>query len=270
MPELPEVQSIVNELQSCILGKTLQKITILRKGVVDNPALLQRKSRNKTIKKIYRRAKYICIVFNGNDGLLIHLRMTGKFLYNADMKKKLYQRVVFFFTDTTTLFYSDVRCLGIVKYTCSFEKENSLIHLGTEPLQSSFTSIALQKMLSTTKTPIKKFLMSQKYVVGIGNIYAAEILFHAQIHPEKPSQKLQKNEIQKIFRAIRTILKKAILYNGTTISDYRRVDEKTGNFQNLLQVYGKNDQQCKKCNNTIQKIKQNSRSTFFCPFCQKM
>jgi len=126
----------------------------------------------------------------------------------------------------------------------------------------------LLKKLEQRRIPIKSLLLDQNLVAGIGNIYASEILFDAGIHPGKPGHSIVITELQQIITSTRKILNQALKHNGTTISDFRRVDDKTGEFQNFLKVYGRQGLACRICEEKIQKIKQKQRSTFLCPSCQ--
>jgi formamidopyrimidine-DNA glycosylase len=141
--------------------------------------------------------------------------------------------------------------------------------LGVEPLGRELSVSYLQKRLARKNTPIKNVLLDQRVVAGLGNIYAAEVLFDIKLDPRKKARLLSKNQLQLLVASIRKILTKAIRYNGTTVISYRRVDQKTGQFQRLLKVYGREGEPCPECGRLIVRIQQGQRSTFYCPSCQR-
>jgi formamidopyrimidine-DNA glycosylase len=167
------------------------------------------------------------------------------------------------------MIFDDIRCFGTLEVYEKLADSKSLLKLGIEPLSAELNPNFFIKRMSSSTREIKTVLLDQKIVVGLGNIYASEILFRSRIHPQRAAGKLLKNEWTKIIKYTQSILEEAIKNNGTTISDFRRVDDKTGKFQQFLQVYGKNKQACPKCDVPIQRIVQQQRSTFFCPECQK-
>ena len=167
------------------------------------------------------------------------------------------------------MIFDDIRCFGTLEVYDKLSYSKSLLKLGIEPLSVEMNSKFFIKRMASSKREIKTILLDQKIVVGLGNIYVSEILFRSGIHPQRAGRKLLKKDWTKVIKYTQSILAEAIKNNGTTISDFRRVDEKTGTFQQFLKVYGKNDQACPECNETIQRIVQQQRSTFFCPECQK-
>ena len=167
------------------------------------------------------------------------------------------------------MIFDDIRCFGTLEVYDKLADSKSLLKLGIEPLSVEMKPKFFIKRLESSKREIKTVLLDQKIVVGLGNIYVSEILFRSGIHPQRAAGNLLKKDWTKIIKFTQSILAEAIKNNGTTISDFRRVDDKTGTFQKFLQVYGKNDQACPQCNGPIQRIVQQQRSTFFCPECQK-
>ncbi len=270
MPELPEVESIVRSLDKKISGKKISKIRVLRKNILQlsqkkfSQILLQKK-----IQKVSRYGKYIIFELENPYLWVVHLRMSGKFIYPAQKEPAFHDRVFFEFPDETCLVYNDVRCFGTMEL---LEKDTSIAKqkkLGLDALDSGWTEEYLYCKLKQKKFSIKDFLLDQSQIAGIGNIYASEILFNCKVNPLKFCNEISKKEAKKILQSIVSILQLAIEKNGTSISDYRRVDNKMGEFQNFLKVYGKKDAPCFRCYATIQKIKQRQRSTYYCPSCQK-
>jgi len=266
MPELPEVQTVIDGLNQIIINQTIRKIKILRKGITscNFSQILGEK-----FLKLERRGKYIIFHLSSELVIIGHLKMTGKFVVTSKyVKYHPHDRVIFFLGDQSKLIFNDVRCFGHLELIGSADLLEKFKKMGPEPWDSKYNSQYLQKKLENRKIPIKTLLLDQNLVAGIGNIYASEILFEAGIHPEKPGHSLMVSEFNQIIESTRRILNLALKYNGTTISDFRRVDEKTGEFQNFLKVYGRQGLACRICGEKIQKIKQNQRSTFLCSSCQ--
>mgnify|MGYP006275339561 CR=1 FL=1 len=265
MPELPEVQTVINDLFDCVISKKIDNLVELRKGTIINNT--DNNSMNYgIIRTIERKGKYILIKTN-HKKFLIHLRMTGKLIYCEKLDKNIkHNRAYFVFSDKTYLIFNDVRTFGKIEIYNENDEISIFKRLGIDALSSEMTVRYLTEMFKNRKAPIKNLLLSQEIISGIGNIYANEILFHARIDPRKTPKEFDKKILKKLTIKIKDILKKAIKHNGTTISDYRRVDDKTGSFQEFLKVYQKN--YCD-CGNKITKIKQAGRSTFYCSKCQK-
>ncbi|NQV17446.1 MAG: bifunctional DNA-formamidopyrimidine glycosylase/DNA-(apurinic or apyrimidinic site) lyase [Armatimonadetes bacterium] len=264
MPELPEVQTIVNGLNQKILGKEIKKIIELRPGTVfwQNPV-----TSLGNINYISRRGKYILIQTSKDFKLVIHLRMTGKLIFETDLTKTSdHVRAELVFNDNTKLIFDDVRTFGEIQILKINEEIEAFQKLGVEPLSDEFDSQYLKNKLKNRKAPIKSILLDQRIISGLGNIYVAEILFRSKIDPRIPGNRLKKKQLESIVSEIKTVLQEAIKHNGTTISDYRSVEDKTGEFQNFLKVYRK--EYCE-CGHQIKKIKQAGRSTYYCPVCQK-
>lgn len=264
MPELPEVQTIVNGLNQKVLGKEIKEIIELRPGTViwQNPF-----TSLGNINSISRRGKYILIQTSKDYRLVIHLRMTGKLIFETDLAKTSdHARAELVFSDNTKLIFNDVRAFGKIQILKITEEIEAFKMLGLEPLSDEFDASYLKNKLKNRKAPIKNILLDQRVIAGLGNIYVAEILFRGKIDPRVPGNRLKKKQLEIIVKQTKTVLQEAIKYNGTTISDYRTVEDKTGEFQNFLKVYRK--EKCE-CGHQIKKIKQAGRSTYFCPVCQK-
>ena len=193
--------------------------------------------------------------------------MTGKLIFETDIKKtSTHSRAEIIFADNTKLIFNDIRTFGKIQVLNSADKVEALGRLGAEPLSKEFNAEYLSDKLRKRTAPIKNILLDQNVVAGLGNIYVAEILYRCKMDPRKQGNKLKTKKLIDIVDQTRKVLKEAIKHNGTTISDYRSVEDKTGEFQNFLKVYGK-----KMCpdGHAIKRIKQAGRSTFFCDVCQK-
>ena len=271
MPELPEVQTIVNELETNLPGRKISSCHIIRESIIQGDQSRFKKTViNKTIIRIDRIGKYIVFHLSAEIWIIAHLRMTGKFVLQPHSRSThKHDRVIFELDNQLKLIFSDVRCFGTLELSNDLGKHKRLNQLGLDPWSVQLSAKKLKKRFNTCTIPIKTALLDQKIIAGLGNIYASEILFDSGINPRIPANKLSEEKLSVIIKSMRKILRQALKYNGTSISDYRRVDEKQGMFQNFLKVYGKVDQKCLNCSSKIEKIVQNQRSTFLCPICQK-
>ena len=266
MPELPEVQTIVTGLNEKILNKKIISIYENRKGTVQNFVEIPICEIGSII-SISRRGKYIILETSNEYKFVIHLRMTGKLIFEKSLEKKsAHERAYFIFEDKTKLIFDDTRTFGKIQIYKKDDKIESLEKLGLEPLSNELTAEYLKKKFENRKSSIKYLLLNQSIIAGLGNIYVCEILFRAKISPQKSGNKLSLKKINLIVKKTKEVLTEAIKFNGTTISDYRSVEDKTGEFQKFLKVYGKKE--CEK-GHQIKRIKQAGRSTYYCPDCQK-
>lgn len=272
MPELPEVETLVAGLKPHVIGKTIRKVNVFRPLPILplKPTEFIRALESKKIVDLTRRAKYLIFHLKPELYLLTHLRMTGKFLLKNHLKLPgKHHRIWFHLGKKKLLVFEDVRCLGKMELATKVTMCQKLSLLGVEPLSKKLNVAYFHKCCNKTLRPIKVVLMDQRKIAGIGNIYASEILFQAGIHPERQAKFLTHIERKQIIQAIKSILKKAIQLQGTSVANFRLVDNKMGEFQNFLNVYGKAGQPCPKCDRSIERIVQYQRSTFFCPQCQR-
>ena len=270
MPELPEVQTVVNYLSDNVLGKTISSIespnnhakTFVDGTLNDFYQILQQKE----IHKIWRRGKYI--IFDLDKGyLLFHLRMTGRLILqlpsSGDIK---YVSAKLTFQDGSELFFRDTRKFGRIYYCNNLDwLENKL---GLEPLSSGFTAEWLHDQLKQKNRMMKPLLLDQSFIAGLGNIYVDEALWQAGIHPESRSSQIGTKKTDSLCCGIKNILKKAIALNGTTIINFSYGQNSMGSYKEKLKIFGKTDQPCPTCGNPILKIKVAQRGTHFCPKCQ--
>lgn len=276
MPELPEVETIVRQLRDPLLGQEIKKIKILRPSqwMFNNPKSVGKFLKDKKIKSINRRAKFIYIDFEDNCQLLIHLRMSGKLIW-SDGKPAIdkYTRTIFYFKSNSSLQFNDTRALGVLKYFQKKQRDAWQSKIGIEPLGENWKIDFLKKLLSKSRLDIKSFLMNQKIIAGIGNIYSNEILFLSEIHPQRIANTLTKTEIELLYKNIPKILQLAIDKMGTSLGDgvsnFRSVYNIEGEFQNIIKVYGRENENCFKCGSPIVRIKQKGRSSYFCGVCQR-
>lgn len=272
MPELPEVETVVRELNQKTSLKEIKEIIPIYEKVFSEGSDYQL-LKNLAIKSVTRRAKYIIFSFYDSDLFLIsHLRMTGKYLFNMNIginslseKDQSHIRCVFKLSDQTEMYYIDARKFG--RFDICKDLTKRFIHVGVEPLSDNLNIKYLTPLLKRIK-PIKVFLLDQQFIAGLGNIYADEVLFLSKIKPTRASSTLNKNEIKLMIDNIKIVLGKAVDNMGTTLSDYRNTDNNKGDNQNYLNVYGREKANCKVCSTPIEKIKLGGRGTHFCPQCQ--
>jgi len=285
MPELPEIETIKNDLNEKILNKKIVHITVNLPKIVKNPLVAFQKSlENQTIKSVNRRGKLMILEINQNLFLLIHLKMTGQLIYQEknqiiagghsdakldfDLPSK-HTHLFFAFANQSQLFFNDLRQFGYAKLVNKEELDQVLLKFGVEPLEENFTLPKLQSLLKNKKRNIKAFLLDQSLIAGIGNIYADEILFASSVSPLRRTDTLTKKEVENLHLNTKKILQKAIKYRGTTFNNYVDSEGKKGSFLNFLKVYQRANKPCLKCQNPIKKIKVAGRGTSFCQKCQK-
>jgi len=227
--------------------------------------------KNQTFEKVERRGKFL-LFYLDEDVLISHLRMEGKyFLFEKGEPKTKHTHVIFHLDNGKELRYLDVRKFGRMSLVKRGEEFNdpSLIKLGPEPKEKNFAYESIRPFLSNKTKAIKSILLDQQLVVGIGNIYADEILFRARIHPETPANSLTEKQEKSLHQQIIEVMKNAIEAGGTTIRTYTNAFGEKGNYQNRLLVYGKDGTPCQRCGTMIKKTKVNGRGTHYCPHCQK-
>ena len=272
MPELPEVETIVRELNAAVTGRRIDEVRVLRADALGGvaPGVFAERLIGCSIAGIDRRGKYLIFRLQPKRFLVAHLRMTGKFALSPALSAPApHHRVWFALDDGTLLVFQDARCFGTLRVVEALADAAQLEGLGLEPLSRGFTAAWLAQALGRSRAPLKNWLMHQGHIAGLGNIYVSEILFAARLSPRRPANSLDADEVRRLRQTTRQVLRLAISKNGTTISDFARVDSKRGEFQHLLQVYGRADEACAVCRTPIARIVQQQRSTFYCPQCQR-
>jgi formamidopyrimidine-DNA glycosylase len=287
MPELPEVQTIIDDLNKKIKGDSITGFWSDWKKTVRMPIeKFEREIKNKKILSASRIGKNIFINLSGGKTIYIHLKMTGHLLVKFpisnfqfpkdkknyfDDKVNQYIHHIFHLKSGRTLEFSDLRKFGkiVLADTDKIREVKEIKSLGVDAMSQEFTFDKLEKILNKKSTKMKILLMDQSKIAGIGNIYASEILYEAGILPERPAEKVSQEERKKLFHAIKKTLGKAIKLRGTSDSDYRDTAGAPGRFQEVLKVYRRAGKKCAKCGTIVQRIKLGQRGTFFCPVCQK-
>ncbi len=271
MPELPEVHTIVAELNRQVLRRRILSCRIARAQSIHGESEdFVRSVTGKKIGKVERRGKYILFGLDRNIGIVAHLRMTGKFVVSSKFcRYRRHDRVALLLDDNRKIVFNDPRCFGRLEVCDNIAEHPGIKKLGWEPWDGEVSVSKLLGSLKGKTAPIKNLLMDQTLIAGIGNIYASEMLYDAKIDPFRESNSLNGREIARLIRSMRHTLEEAIACNGTSVSNYRRVDDKTGDYQNFLKVYGREGKECPRCMTPILREKQNQRSTFLCPNCQR-
>lgn len=272
MPELPEVETVRQVLRTKILNKKISEVKVIYEGIIKDDTVNDFKKMiiNQTINEINRKGKYLFFMLD--DYVLIsHLRMEGKyFLKDSSDKIDTHEHVIITLGDID-LRYHDVRKFGTMQLRTkdTLFTTNPILKLGMEPLTDDFTYEKLKGIIKCKKK-LKTFLLEQEHICGIGNIYADEICFLSNLHPEQILSNITDEDIMNIYNATNTVIDKAVKDGGTTIRSYTSSLGVTGRFQLRLNVHQRVNQPCKTCGNIIIKTKVSGRGTYICTNCQKV
>jgi formamidopyrimidine-DNA glycosylase len=264
LPELPEVETFVRGLAPAV-GCTIASAEVLDAKL----AVSGNELTGARIVEVRRRGKYIGIGLEDGRTLVVHLRMSGRLRFGCRECETKYARLILRLGKNLSIYFVDPRRLG----TAELYESGFGVSVGIEPLDAEFTPAALAKLAVASRAPIKQLLLDQRKVGGIGNIYAAEALWHAKIDPRRRANELSRAEIGRLHRAIVAVLREAVDQLGTTlgtsVSDYHPTAGEAGSFQNHLAVYGREGEPCGRCGEEIKRVIQAGRSTCFCPACQQ-
>ncbi len=268
MPELPEVETSRRGIEPHLVGETIVH------AVVRNPRLRWPVSSeihalsDRPVLSVQRRAKYLLLELP-EGWIIIHLGMSGSLrILPHDMPAAKHDHVDLVMSNGKVLRYTDPRRFGAWLWSTDLAASNVLAHLGPEPLSDDFTSDYLWQKSRSKKSAIKPWLMDNKLVVGVGNIYASESLFAAGILPDRVANAITPEEAELLVRTIKAVLLRSIEQGGTTLRDFLQTDGKPGYFAQQLQVYGRAGEPCRVCGTPILSAKHAQRSTFWCPLCQ--
>ena len=275
MPELPEVETIVRELASRLEGYRIARARLAKTDVlrrVSKPRLL-RTLRGNTIEEVIRRAKHAVFRLASGHRLIVQPRMTGSLIvYDRALTRDEAKYAVLTCTidDGRLLVYRDVRRLGTVWLLDEQGWNTYTSRIGPEPLEETFTPFVFAERLAGTRAAIKKAIMDQRRLAGVGNIYANEALFQAGIDPSKPTNKLSLEEFARLHAAVTDVLQRAVDSSGTTVRDYRTGVGEPGRFQFELKVYGRGGEPCVTCGKKLVTTHTiDLRATTFCSHCQR-
>ena len=274
MPELPEVETVRRALSEHLTGQCINRV-LVREPRLRHPVdtvMLTRLLVGRRIVAVRRRAKYLLIDLSEATTLMIHLGMSGRLSVSPyEQPHKLHDHVIFGMEDGRQLSFNDPRRFGLIDAFAAHDEalHPRLQHLGVEPLDSQlFHRDMFFAASRNVQKPVKNFLMDATQVVGVGNIYACESLFAAGIHPRRAAGRLSLARCGRLVDAVRRILNKAIAAGGTTLRDFASVNGEAGYFRIDLHVYGREGEPCRLCAQSVKRIVQAGRSTFFCSGCQ--
>ncbi|NLN83710.1 MAG: DNA-formamidopyrimidine glycosylase [Firmicutes bacterium] len=276
MPELPEVETLLRTLLPFLPSQPIISTEVLHEKIIRplTSAEFDQALLNKRIVEAERRGKYLLLNLEPEGKLLIHLRMTGQLFYkkaNGQALEVPHTHIKLGFANGDSLEYADVRRFGLVTYYHDKIEDKGYLNLGPEPLSDDFTAEYLWTQAKRRKTcPIKSFLLDQKVIAGLGNIYADEVLFRSKINPKMAASKLTKNQAETLVAAIKKVLAEAIVLRGSSMSDYLDANRQRGSYQDKWRIYQRDGDMCLRCGNEILKTKIGGRSSHYCPFCQPM
>lgn len=269
MPELPEVETVKNELSPHVIGHRITGITLLWEGIVREPSAAEFRSRitGQKITGITRQGKYLFFSLSSDDLLLVHLKMTGSLIVGQrPSEPPKYTRAIIHLDKDTDIFFRDPRKFGLMRLV---KDKNSIAgKLGPEPLAAEFTPEVLARLLAKRKAPIKALLCDQALIAGIGNMYADEALYLAKIHPLRSGESLSQEEIERLYGAIQQVLRSAIRHKGASVANYLRPDGTPGTAHFEFKVAHGTGKYCARCSTPIKRIVVRNRGTYFCPRCQ--
>lgn len=275
MPELPEVQTVVNDLKAAgLTGSLITGAQVFWPRTIDgiSPKTFCRKIKGKSILAVWRRGKFIGFDLSAGFYLMVHLRMTGRFLFVSNNSPRTkHEHVVLKLDKQRQLRFQDTRKFG--RFYLVDDPEKIMGRLGPEPLKPDFTFMLLSERLGSRKRQIKPLLLDQAFIAGIGNIYADEALWEAKIHPRRISASLRSIEIRALYRAIPKVLKQGLRNMGTTLgsgkTNFYSIAGYNGRNQDQLKVFRREGLPCPRCRTIIRRMLVGQRSTFICTRCQK-
>lgn len=272
MPELPEVETIRRQLAPHLEGRRLEEVQILdaRWTRPFDPVTVQDGLRGARVRLVNRAGKYLDVALSDERHLLIHLRMTGSLLFDPP-EEPIHTRVRFDLDGGHRLLYVDPRRFGTGHLILGAAERDAYLNarLGAEPFTPAFTAVYLRQAARGRRAPVKAFLLDQRRIAGVGNIYADEALFRAGIHPLRPAGALTPSQWVRLHAAIEEVLTAGIDARGATIDDFRHVDGARGSFQDRFRIHLREGQPCVACGRPVRKIVAAGRGTYVCEHCQK-
>lgn len=273
MPELPEVEVLRLSLEPLLVGDRVESVRAWQRALREPVSRgLGRQVGGRRIERLRRRAKYLLIDLEGNRSLVVHLGMSGRLtLAPRDAEREPHEHVAFYLESSRKLRFRDPRRFGLVlgMPTDSMAVDRHFRHLGVEPLEAGFDGGTLASAATGRRAPVKSFLLDGRIVVGVGNIYASEALHRAGVHPRRSVARISEHRWHRLAESVRAVLGAAIEQGGTTLNDFADGSGEPGYFQVSLAVYDREGEACERCGDTIRRIVQGNRSTFYCTGCQR-
>jgi formamidopyrimidine-DNA glycosylase len=275
MPELPEVETIRLKLAPHLVGRTFDRVEIQDRRLVRpfEPQAVAAELEGERVSAVERRGKYLVVRFESGRALLIHLRMTGSLRHGSRgaLHDDRHRRAVVSLDDGSDVAYRDVRRFGTWLLLEPGELEPYLAQkVGVEPLERSFTTRWLAQRLQGRRAPVKAALLDQRTVAGLGNIYVDEALWRAQVHPLRPAESLDADEVARLTRGVKDALRAGVRRQGASLRDYATPDGGRGTMQDRFHVYGRTGEPCHRCGAPVDKIRAGGRGTWYCPQCQRL
>lgn len=273
MPELPEAETIVRGLRRTVVGERIRRVDVAHADVLrSSPRSFAARVRGRRIESVGRRGKNVLLPLEGGRVIAVNLGMTGGLLpYRRPPRGEdapTHPAVTFRFDSGGVLVFDDQRRFGTVEVLDADAWLERHARMGPEPLEEGFTAEGLHRALKASISPVRSWLLDQRRIAGVGNIYASEALHLAGIHPARRARTVTAREAALLREAIRDVLQAAIDHGGTTIRDYRNADGEAGGYGRRLHVYGREDGPCLFCGETIRRMVISNRSAYFCPVCQ--
>ncbi len=274
MPELPEAETLARGLRPHVVGRTVRRVEVHHADVLrEAPTAFRRRAAGRTIDGLGRRAKNLVFRLSPDAVMVVNLGMTGwlsvRGIPGHDPPPATHPAVTFHFDDGVRMVYDDVRRFGALEL---FDPEGwsaREARFGPEPLGERYTARRLLADLGASRSPVRNWLLDQRRIAGVGNIYANEALYFAGVHPARPAREVRADEATRMHRALRRILRRAIDAGGTTIRNYRSAEGERGRFVASLEVYGREGEPCGRCGTAIERVVLANRSAFLCPRCQR-
>lgn len=273
MPELPEVETVCRSLRPHLLGRTIRRVQVLEprlRVTVDKKQLIA--LAGKRVEAIARLAKYILFELSGETTWVFHLGMSGKLIcVGPDTARRKHDHILVDLDGGVELRYHDPRRFGLslVAQGRDLSALAQFRHIGIDPFDAALTGEYLFRFTRASERRIRDLLLDQQIIAGLGNIYANEILAIAGIKPSARAHRLTRKQVDVIAQTIPNLLRDAIRWCGTSFSDYRDADDKSGEFQNHLRVYDRDGEPCRSCPSIVKRVAIGNRSAFYCPKCQK-
>lgn len=272
MPELPEAETIVRGLRPAVTGRTIDRTRVLHPDLLAiSPGRFARAMKGRTIQGVSRRGKNVILELDGSARLVVNLGMTGGLFPLRPRQRNAsvsHPGVRFHLEGGGQLVYNDARRFGSLRVVSSDEWDRWSGSLGPEPLGPHFTADLFGRALASSRSPVRSFLLDQRRVAGVGNIYAVEACYRSGVDPRRPANSLSESEVRSLHGAVVDVLADAVAARGTTIRDYRDAEGDGGGFGPRLLAYGREAEACGRCGTPIERVVFSNRSAFLCPRCQ--
>ena len=265
MPELPEVETIARDLARTVTGRRIERVDVRWLRTIDQRGAPVQTIAGDTIERVGRIGKFLVFDLASGRHIAVHLRMTGRLIADPP-EEPPHTRLVLRFADGGSLAFADARKFGRVRVIDGDPRD--ALEVGIDPFDPALTPQRFYELTRGRKTNIKTWLLDQRRLAGVGNIYASEALFDARIRPTRRTGRLSRAQAGDLLRSLRKVMRKAISHRGSSVDDYVDGAGMPGEFQKKLAVYGRGGLPCRRCKTAIRRVVLAQRGTFFCPVCQ--